>query len=43
MDPILQTWETLQTPPLAVYAPNSWGPAEADSLLSRDGRQWLNE
>ncbi len=43
MDPILQTWETLQTPPLAVYAPNSWGPAEADSLLTRNGRQWLNE
>ena len=43
MDPILQTWETLQTPPLAGYAPNSWGPAEADSLLTRDGRQWLNE
>jgi glucose-6-phosphate 1-dehydrogenase len=43
MDPILQTWETLQTPPLAVYAPNSWGPAEADALLARDGRQWLNE
>jgi glucose-6-phosphate 1-dehydrogenase len=43
MAPILQTWETLQTPPLAGYAPNSWGPAEADSLLTRDGRQWLNE
>ncbi|MBI5933695.1 MAG: glucose-6-phosphate dehydrogenase [Chloroflexi bacterium] len=43
MDPILQTWETLQTPPVVVYAPNSWGPAEADALLTRDGRFWLNE
>jgi glucose-6-phosphate 1-dehydrogenase len=43
MDPILQTWESLPTPPLSVYAPNSWGPAEADALLTRDGRQWLNK
>jgi glucose-6-phosphate 1-dehydrogenase len=43
IDPILQTWETDQTPPLAVYEPGSWGPAEADALLERDGRKWLNE
>lgn len=43
IDPILQTWETHQTPPLAVYKPGSWGPPEADSLLARDGRLWLNE
>jgi glucose-6-phosphate 1-dehydrogenase len=43
IDPVLQTWESLQTPPLAVYRPNSWGPAEADSLLARDGRKWLNK
>ena len=24
----------------ADYAPGSWGPAEADSLLERDGRRW---
>ncbi len=41
IDPILQTWETHQTPPLAVYRPNSWGPTEADSLLARDGRWWM--
>ncbi|HVN15936.1 MAG TPA: glucose-6-phosphate dehydrogenase, partial [Anaerolineales bacterium] len=27
IDPILQTWEKHQTPPLAVYRPDSWGPA----------------
>jgi glucose-6-phosphate 1-dehydrogenase len=43
IDPIIQAWDSAHATPLAVYAPNSWGPAEADSLLSRDGRQWLNE
>jgi len=43
IDPILQTWDSEHATPLAFYAPNSWGPAEADSLLMRDGRQWLNE
>ncbi len=43
IDPILQTWETHQTPPLAVYRPGSWGPPEGYELLARDGRRWLNE
>ncbi|MBL8099926.1 MAG: glucose-6-phosphate dehydrogenase [Anaerolineales bacterium] len=43
IDPILQTWETHQTPPLAVYKPSSWGPTEADVLLAKDGRRWVNE
>ncbi|MBI5824174.1 MAG: glucose-6-phosphate dehydrogenase [Chloroflexi bacterium] len=43
IDPILQTWETHQTPPLAVYKTGSWGPPEAYDLLARDGRRWLNE
>ena len=43
IDPILQTWETYQTPPLAVYKPDSWGPPEGYDLLARDGRRWLNE
>ncbi len=43
IDPILQTWETHQTPPLAVYKQGSWGPPEGYDLLSRDGRRWLNE
>jgi len=43
IDPIIQTWEAHQTPPLAGYKPGSWGPPESDSLLARDGRRWLNE
>jgi len=43
IDPILSTWDSDRATPLAVYAPNSWGLAEADSLLTRDGRRWLNE
>ncbi len=43
IDPILQTWEQHQSPPLAFYRPGSWGPHEADILISRDGRHWLHE
>jgi glucose-6-phosphate 1-dehydrogenase len=43
IDPILETWDAHQTPPLAVYKPGSWGPTEAYDLLARDGRRWLNE
>jgi len=42
IDPILQTWESAQTPPLAGYRVGTWGPAESDSLLARDGRAWLD-
>ena len=43
IDPILQTWETHQSPPLASYRVGSWGPHEADEMLARDGRRWLQE
>jgi glucose-6-phosphate 1-dehydrogenase len=43
IDPILDAWETHQTPPLASYKPGSWGPMEAHDLLARNGRRWLNE
>ena len=43
IDPILQVWENDQTPPLAAYEPQSWGPVEADILLSKDGRGWMHE
>ncbi len=43
IDPILQAWETHNIPPLAAYKPGSWGPSEAQDLLARDGRRWLNE
>jgi len=43
IDPILQAWETDQAPPLAVYKPGTWGPAEANTMLARDGRKWMHE
>lgn len=43
IDPILHVWETEHTPPLAEYEPESWGPIEANALLSKDGRGWMHE
>ena len=40
VDPILATWAGPDAPPLAFYAPGSWGPAEADELLVRESRAW---
>ncbi len=42
IDPVAQAWESDQSPPLAVYDPGTWGPAEADALLAADGRSWLD-
>lgn len=42
IDPILEGWSGEHAPPLAVYEPGSWGPAEADVLLARDGNAWLH-
>jgi glucose-6-phosphate 1-dehydrogenase len=41
MDPILQAWEVDKAPPLGEYEPGTWCPAEADALLARDGRRWM--
>ena len=43
IDPILQAWEADQAPPLAFYKPGTWGPAEANTMLARDGRKWMHE
>lgn len=42
IDPILTGWEQPDAPPLAAYEPGSWGPADADAFLARDGRAWLS-
>jgi glucose-6-phosphate 1-dehydrogenase len=41
IDPILQAWESDQTPSLGQYEPGTWGPPESDALLARDGRDWM--
>jgi glucose-6-phosphate 1-dehydrogenase len=40
IDPILQGWETQNTPPLVIYPAGSWGPEEANQLLDREGHRW---
>ena len=40
MDPIIQGWERPSAPPVAIYGPDSWGPAEADAFIARSGRVW---
>ncbi|MFJ7418236.1 glucose-6-phosphate dehydrogenase [Streptomyces uncialis] len=38
LDPIEQYWDAHGTP--AQYLSGTWGPAEADEMLARDGRSW---
>jgi glucose-6-phosphate 1-dehydrogenase len=38
LDPIEEFWTTQGQP--EQYRPGTWGPASADELLSRDGRNW---
>jgi glucose-6-phosphate 1-dehydrogenase len=41
IDPIAQAWEAApKDKPLPSYAPGSWGPSEADELLTSEGRKW---
>ncbi len=39
IDPILQVWSANEQP-MATYDVGSWGPKEADDLLSSEGRTW---
>ena len=39
VDPILDAWAK-GVPELSPYPAGSWGPAEADTLIERDGRIW---
>ena len=38
--PILDAWNRPDAPPPASYPAGTWGPAEADALLARDGARW---
>jgi glucose-6-phosphate 1-dehydrogenase len=43
VDPILRSWsqaEPTRAKAILPYAPGSWGPKEANELLTRDGNQW---
>ncbi|MFP5343145.1 MAG: glucose-6-phosphate dehydrogenase [Candidatus Limnocylindria bacterium] len=40
VDPIVNAWAAMPIPAFPNYDAGSWGPAEADELLARDGRRW---
>jgi glucose-6-phosphate 1-dehydrogenase len=40
VDPIIKRWEETPSDDLPNYEAGTWGPAAADELMSRDGRQW---
>ena len=39
-DPLLHLWEGTKDLPISSYAAGSWGPAESDALVARDGYTW---
>ena len=42
VSPILDVWQAIPARDFPNYAAGTWGPEEADELLARDGRRWLN-
>ena len=42
VDPIIDAWVAGAPPRFPNYASGSWGPDEADELLTRDGHRWRN-
>ena len=39
--PILETWENRPPVDFPNYAPDSWGPEDAEALIARDGHNWI--
>jgi glucose-6-phosphate 1-dehydrogenase len=40
--PILETWENRRPVDFPNYAPDSWGPEDADAMIAKDGHSWIN-
>ena len=40
--PILDVWQAIPPRGFPNYASGSWGPPDADKLLTDDGREWKN-
>jgi glucose-6-phosphate 1-dehydrogenase len=40
VDQIFDGWASDKAPPLSIYKPGTWGPAEADTLVAHDGFRW---
>jgi glucose-6-phosphate 1-dehydrogenase len=41
LQPVLDVWAALPARGFPNYRAGSWGPAEADELMARDGRRWV--
>lgn len=39
--PIIETWQKRSPVDFPNYAPDSWGPEDAEALIARDGRNWV--
>ncbi|HRP57857.1 glucose-6-phosphate dehydrogenase [Agriterribacter sp.] len=39
--PILETWQNRRPVDFPNYAPDSWGPEDAEALIARDGFNWV--
>jgi glucose-6-phosphate 1-dehydrogenase len=37
----LETWQKRSPVDFPNYAPDSWGPEDAEALIARDGRNWI--
>jgi glucose-6-phosphate 1-dehydrogenase len=42
VDPIIRRWETALDKDCFSYPAGSWGPKEADDLIAKDKRKWVN-
>ena len=42
IQPVLDVWKALPPRSFPNYVAGSWGPKEADELMERDGRHWIN-
>jgi glucose-6-phosphate 1-dehydrogenase len=40
--PILEAWESRPPVDFPNYAPDSWGPEDAEALIARDGHNWVS-
>ncbi len=40
--PILEAWQNRAPVDFPNYAPDSWGPEDAEALIAKDGHQWIS-
>ena len=39
--PILEAWQNRRPSDFPNYAPDGWGPEDAEALIAKDGRHWV--